>query len=114
MFVEYVCREDINLHYNQTMTYSKKCDCVNDEQQVVEFILKNVAIAGDTVQSALIDQQEQFYGDHFKRVRRQLPITRAKMDWYSIYDSILIIPFPFRNKFAAYRLKGDLNAVNRG
>lgn len=91
------------------MSYKAKCDCIGDEQQMVEFILKHVAKAGDTVQNALIDQQEQFYGDHFKRVRRQLPITRFKMDWYKCKFN-----GRFRNKFSAYRLKSDLDAVNRG
>jgi hypothetical protein len=64
------------------MSYKNKCETAGDDQKVVEFILQNVAKAGDIVQSALIDGQEQFYGNHLKHIRRPLPITRVKMDWY--------------------------------
>lgn len=63
------------------MDYSAKCDHPEDQAKIVDFILTQIAKAGDRVQSALIEQQEALYGDHFKRVRRHLPITRTKMDW---------------------------------
>jgi hypothetical protein len=79
--VEYVCREDINMHFTQEIPYSNKADQPEDEEKVIDFILGQVAKAGDKVQSTLVDQQGTYYGEHFKRIRRQLPITRTKMDW---------------------------------
>lgn len=55
----------------------------------VKFILEQVAKAGDTVQTALVEQNEVYFGDAFKRIRRPLPITRTKMDWYFLHINAL-------------------------
>lgn len=90
VLVEYTCREEANLHYTQEMDYYAETDEIGDTDKTIAFIIQHVAIAGNKVQGALVEQQEAFYTEGFKRLRRSLPITRTKMDWYPRFSAVCV------------------------
>lgn len=114
IFVHYFEEGNVQLVAHRTANLSANFSEQSEEGQQVDVkdqaraLVDVIRKCEDDIQVSLNSAYTRLGDSVFKKLRRQLPVTRSKVDWYviSFFNVFLITN---RNKLASYRVGSALN-----